>query len=799
MDQKKKCASCGYEAKDDAKFCPRCGSNQFLSAQPQSAPGGMKRCAGCGLDMRQDAKFCPRCGGQTFHILRPHCPVCGAVLADGATFCGNCGARLAPAAQQPAQPPVQPPKPVQPQPAQPQKQPQQARPAQKRKKKSAAWVWFLVIPALLAALVVGLDMLDMLSLPQLDMEHWYTSAPGTTQGWEEEPTDPATYPTAKPTQPAAKPTDPPTQPPTEPPTEPQDSQPTKPSMKPTEPPTQPPTEPPTQPPTEPVDTNPVPVELRENLYLNAMGDGYCEEMTGDMMITVIFLNDTISSWDKAGISAAKKQFNSDMTRLEQDAASYGAQLDVQITYLESTISYAYDRNDSIAAWAYSALNKVGLGDAYSDQTELEAYYSVDNAPVVFVLNREGRAYAMSYSAGNGLEYAVLFGSEPTAFRHELSHIFGAKDFYFPEETIEAADTYLTNSIMMDSAEGTVDPLTAFLIGWTDELHPNAEAFLQATNHITEEYLEQMREQDQLTGYGTKKFQNGNVYTGYMEFGVPHGQGTLTETDGTVTTGTFVQGNITGYAETTRRNGYSYKGYWKDNKPHGTGTAVYAGGDTYTGDFANGDRHGTGTYTWTDGSYYTGDWVEGERTGQGTLHSSDGTVYTGGFKKGEYSGYGEITTKSGYSYKGNFKNGRYNGTGTAVYNGGDTYTGDFVDGNRHGTGTYTWTDGAVYTGDWKEGQRTGQGTMTYSNGAVYTGAWKDSKRSGQGTMTWVSGSYYTGQWENDYQNGYGVYYYADYGTRYEGDFVDGKRHGWGTFYYADGTTYTGPWENDVRAD
>jgi hypothetical protein len=37
--------------------------------------------------------------------------------------------------------------------------------------------------------------------------------------------------------------------------------------------------------------------------------------------------------------------------------------------------------------------------------------------------------------------------------------------------------------MLSSTLGVVDGLTAYLIGWTDNLSPKATAFLEATKHI----------------------------------------------------------------------------------------------------------------------------------------------------------------------------------------------------------------------------------------------------------------------------------------------------------------------------
>jgi class 3 adenylate cyclase len=48
------------------------------------------RCASCGTDNRDSAKFCDKCGAR----LSPKCPVCGAENRPDAKFCDSCGAAL---------------------------------------------------------------------------------------------------------------------------------------------------------------------------------------------------------------------------------------------------------------------------------------------------------------------------------------------------------------------------------------------------------------------------------------------------------------------------------------------------------------------------------------------------------------------------------------------------------------------------------------------------------------------------------------------------------------------------------
>ena len=56
----------------------------------------------------------------------------------------------------------------------------------------------------------------------------------------------------------------------------------------------------------------------------------------------------------------------------------------------------------------------------------------DEAVVVFCFDKEERSFAVSANYNAGTEYAVVYGSTAAeALAHEICHIFGAYDYYFP--------------------------------------------------------------------------------------------------------------------------------------------------------------------------------------------------------------------------------------------------------------------------------------------------------------------------------------------------------------------------------
>ncbi len=501
--------------------------------------------------------------------------------------------------------------------------------------------------------------------------------------------------------------------------------------------------PPTSTGTPPEDLSSLPEALRNHVYLNMRNWGYCEKLTGNAVITFLFVSDPEAAWTNDAIDAVKSQLQAAASRITSDAAAYGAQVNITLQFKTSTTTQTIVDGDT-GKWMDSALTAAGLPGRTGINTHLENLHGCDSAPLIFVANHGGRATATSHSSKN--EFAILY-QNANAFYHELSHIYGAKDFYYPAEVKALAETYLPNSLMGGSSEGDMDDFTAYLIGWTDTLSNNALAFLEETAYLTQDYLAAEKEKENYTGYVTDFQATWGTYTGYLVNGVRHGQGKWISNFGYTQEGTFLHGSLHGYGTCHYAEGHLYEGNWSNGRWEGQGTFTWAGGDKYSGNFADGERSGYGVYYYSSGSRYEGQWVDGNQQGQGTMYYTDGTVYEG----------------------------------------------QWVDGNQQGQGTMYYTDGGIYTGSWSAGKRDGQGKLTYANGNYYDGSWRDGTWNGQGTFSWASGDKYIGEFLDGKRHGYGIYYYPS-GNRYEGYWANGERHGQGTMYYANGTTKSGTWNN-----
>ena len=514
----------------------------------------------------------------------------------------------------------------------------------------------------------------------------------------------------------------------------------------------------------------VPAELQEHVFLGARSHGACDTFEGNVKMLVVFVDDPRYRWTGGEIEQAKNEITATANRMMGDAATYGVSLNLSVEFTTATSSVNLVREE-YNNWVDSALTSMGLPtDRNQTCMTLESRYGVSEVPIVFLANQDGRSFASAVSGGTTTrEFSIIY-DDTAAVYHEVCHIFGAKDFYFPAEVKGLANTYLPESIMVNSGTGTVDSLTAYLIGWTDTLSSEALSFLQSTSYLTVEYLSEQKAIDSYTGYVENRRSDTGSYTGYLVNGVRHGQGTFRWDDGAV-----------------------YEGNWSHGKRDGYGKMTTASGDVYEGPFVDGKRHGEGTYRWADGAYYTGAWVENQRTGNGVMVYSSGSRYEGQFVNGKLHGTGTYTWTDGARYVGSYVDGLRHGQGKMKYSDGAVYEGNWAGGKRNGQGTMVYANGNRYTGDWVENKRTGQGTFLWASGDKYTGDWVEDQRTGQGTYTWTGGDRYTGEWVENQRTGYGVYAWTD-GSRYEGYFLNGKRHGQGTLTYADGRVRSGTWNN-----
>jgi hypothetical protein len=173
------------------------------------------------------------------------------------------------------------------------------------------------------------------------------------------------------------------------------------------------------------------------------------------------------------------------------------------------------------------------------------------------------------------------------------------------------------------------------------------------------FADQCVEGDCVNGKGTMIYSTGHKYVGEFRNGKRDGEGVMAMPGGRTLKGRFERDAIF-QGSYTDPDGSVYTGTWEFRERNGRGTLKYPDGRVYEGDFKGGLRHGKGVMTWPTGRRYEGDFVHSQRTGKGTMTYPDGRVYTGEFADGELTGRGVMTAPDGRRQEGNFVNGKYTG-------------------------------------------------------------------------------------------------------------------------------------------
>jgi hypothetical protein len=173
------------------------------------------------------------------------------------------------------------------------------------------------------------------------------------------------------------------------------------------------------------------------------------------------------------------------------------------------------------------------------------------------------------------------------------------------------------------------------------------------------FADQCLEGDCVNGKGTMLYSTGHKYVGDFKNGMREGEGFMTLPGGRTLKGRF-EGNAIFQGTYTDPDGSVYTGSWEFRERNGRGTLKYPDGRVYEGEFRSDQRDGKGTMTWPSGRRYEGDFARGRRTGKGTMTYPDGRVYTGDFVDGELTGRGVMTSPDGRRQEGGFVNGKYTG-------------------------------------------------------------------------------------------------------------------------------------------
>ncbi len=229
---------------------------------------------------------------------------------------------------------------------------------------------------------------------------------------------------------------------------------------------------------------------KNHFFTSLRNMGGAKKLTGNIDVMVFFVNDSQSTWT----DRAKKQYRATqkaaMQLLLKTARSRGVNLQLRNAYIETTVSMNCTR-ENYDVWSKSIMMKYGKPTIPAFQSNYETANQCTEAPIIFVLNKPFRSCAVFVDAATQMlgEMSII-SSEYTQHTiiHELLHQFGAVDLYYPKEVSNLIQKMNYASVMATTASMHIDSLTAYLIGWTDEIDAAATYILEKTKHFTRDYM-----------------------------------------------------------------------------------------------------------------------------------------------------------------------------------------------------------------------------------------------------------------------------------------------------------------------
>jgi len=241
----------------------------------------------------------------------------------------------------------------------------------------------------------------------------------------------------------------------------------------------------------------LPADIPRNHHvLASRGRGRCGYLRGKVLLYIVRVSDAEAQWN----DAVKAQFNNHVQDCLQwaskESAAYPHPVQLSAVYRDVRISNAFDFKNAFQR--DKLLYKLdGVANAAELQLTVRRKYHVDSVALVFAFNYSlrGHAYAADVafidSGMNEISYISATDIKRPVLIHEVFHQYGAEDFYYPPAYVNACQKHFGESIMLHTSR-KVDPLTAYLIGWTDTPSAAAVAFLRDTASVTREEVIEAR-------------------------------------------------------------------------------------------------------------------------------------------------------------------------------------------------------------------------------------------------------------------------------------------------------------------
>ena len=231
-----------------------------------------------------------------------------------------------------------------------------------------------------------------------------------------------------------------------------------------------------------------------------------ERFRGTVLFYIFRVKEHDNEWSRADKEEAELSLQKNIELLVKTASNYGT--DLTIKYVFCDISLApYNKGWENASYeqdsfyVLKAINKIGRYASLEEfRFEKKFEYKADKVNILLFYINPFRSFAhlsyyhstYKYYKDSFFTFINLKDPDKYVIAHEVLHLYGARDFYFPKRYVNACTKHFGDSVMNHSNCNNIDPVTAFVVGFTDKLSPSAIGFLQDTAEVTEEEIRKER-------------------------------------------------------------------------------------------------------------------------------------------------------------------------------------------------------------------------------------------------------------------------------------------------------------------
>ncbi|MCA9265467.1 MAG: hypothetical protein KDA60_16520 [Planctomycetales bacterium] len=225
--------------------------------------------------------------------------------------------------------------------------------------------------------------------------------------------------------------------------------------------------------------------------------GSAAELTGTIFVYHVFANDQVSHWTSDEKKLVMQRFRTGYEFIQKECLRHGHQVrfqeqlapDVQLAANLPTDSFANPQWTENVILAASGTTGPKLVESLREENE------IDHVAICLHIDKPALSYNLAYYDNVATRYAaermVCFSQYPdtrptsaATYAHEVFHLFGAGDLYFPYDEDDArksvAQRMFPDDIMFrvdyDINRLYVGPFTAYRVGWTNSLSPEHRVF-----------------------------------------------------------------------------------------------------------------------------------------------------------------------------------------------------------------------------------------------------------------------------------------------------------------------------------